>query len=87
MTNPEAASEPEPAGYELASLADFIRKHGRTSFDQTLADTLLDCAHLHGWWSRDCKVSHWEPDYPCDDYERAITLGIAWLKGHIEDST
>ncbi len=89
---PPPSSEPSPAKSEppsvptneLTVLADFIREHAAVPFDRHLATLLRECGEVHDAFAGNCQVQHWHDEFPCDEFERSISLGIAWLKARIQ---
>lgn len=84
---PEATPPADERGSELRWLADFIESHARTSFDHRLAAMLHATDAMHADWAENCAAAHQYTEIPCDDYLNGLSLGIAWLKGQIEDRT
>ena len=78
--------KPEPGRptNEITVLADFIRDHQVTSLDRYLAAIMDEIGTGHDVWASQCSECHLYEDAPCDDYERGLSLGIAWLKARIE---
>ncbi|MBM7518292.1 hypothetical protein [Nocardioides nitrophenolicus] len=74
-----------PPDNELGYLSEFIHKRTESDLDHHIACHLHETAFQHAHWSNDCKETHMFTDYPCDDYERGLHLGIAWLKSRITD--
>ncbi len=74
-----------PPANELTILAEFIAANSNEmTFDRYLAVMLRETGEDHEAWAGACRVPHWHDDVPCDEYERGISLGIAWLKARIE---
>lgn len=69
---------------ELTVLAEFISDHADNPFDRHLSVLLDETGQMHDLWAANCKVAHFHDDIPCDEYERGVSLAIAWLKARIE---
>jgi len=82
---PQSQSENTPPANDLDDLAEFIHRHAVTSFDSHLAVTLSIIAEMHDDWAENCKATHYHTEIPCEEYLNGLSLGIAWLKGRIED--
>lgn len=79
-----ADSPPPSRTNELTVLAEFIGSHAQNPFDRHLSALLAETGNHHDTWSQNCAVPHWESDFPCEEFERGVSLGIAWLKARIE---
>lgn len=73
-----------PPTNELTVLAEFIQCHAAAPFDRHLSAILSETGTTHDSWATNCQVNHFHDDIPCEEYERGISLGIAWLKARIE---
>lgn len=80
----EPPGQPKIVTNELTVLADFIGEHSAEPFDRHLSALLSETGSMHDLWAGNCQVTHFYSDVPCDEYERAVSLGIAWLKARIE---
>lgn len=77
--------EPKPLETELTHLAEFIlERTDAPSLGRHVGAHISITADEHDVWSPNCKVGHYFDDIPCDEYERALSLGIAWMKDYIE---
>lgn len=86
--NAEPDQEPKSTGRrtnELSELATFIRANAVVQFDRHLSVLLDETSQNHDIYAGNCAVQHWHEEVPCDEYERGVSLGIAWLKAHIAD--
>lgn len=89
---PSRPTDPAPAQAEtrnvptneLTVLAEFIRQHAAVAFDRHLATLLRECGEVHDAFAGNCQVQHWHDEFPCEEFERSISLGIAWLKARID---
>ena len=70
---------------ELSELSAFIKAHSVTEFDRHLSALLHETSQAHDIYAQNCEVQHWHEEVPCDEFERGISLGIAWLKARIKD--
>lgn len=70
---------------ELSELSAFILDHGEAAFDRHLATLLHETSQAHDAWAANCRTAHFYEDVPCDEFERGVSLGVAWLKARIND--
>lgn len=72
---------------ELSVLADFIKVHARNDFDLHVATLMSETAGEHDLWSGNCATRHWDDNLPCSEYEKALSLSIAWLKARVSEGS
>lgn len=48
-------------------------------FVACVGEMIVEVRKEHFLWANACKTPHWHDDYPCDEFERAMVLGVAWL--------
>ncbi|WP_028657094.1 hypothetical protein [Nocardioides sp. J54] len=80
------AADPAPLETELTYLVDFILDRTQApSLGRHVAAHIEEVAADHAPWSRDCRWGggHMYDDLPCGEYERALSLGIAWMKDYV----
>ena len=84
MTTPEQIEK--AFGSELEDLADFILARATDSLDVHIGAELAGIAHVHRLWGEECteQADHYDRSFPCEEYERGLRLGIAWLKSKVE---
>lgn len=70
---------------ELTHLAEFMAKRAVSEIDTAIGCQIEIIGHGHELWSRDCSSGHQYDEYPCDQFEIGLFLGIAWLKTRVEE--
>jgi len=70
---------------ELTELAAFILANATAEFDRHLGVLLSEIGQAHDVYAGNCETPHWHEEVPCDEFERGVSLGIAWLKARIKD--
>lgn len=68
---------------ELSMLGLFILENVAVEFDTHLGSLLVDAGEAHDIYAGNCRADHMYTDVPCDEYERGLALGIAWLMARI----
>ena len=69
----------------LAGIAELMSQAADTNFERAVADHLGRVASTHDLWSGNCKVTHFHSDLPCEDYDEALSLGVAWLMSKVRE--
>lgn len=68
---------------ELTMLGQFILENAVVEFDIHLGALIQGAGEMHDLYAGNCRADHMYTDVPCDEYERNIALGIAWLMARI----
>ena len=68
---------------ELTMLGQFILENAVVEFDIHLGALIQQAGEMHDLFAGNCRADHMYTDVPCDEYERNIALGIAWLMARI----
>lgn len=74
---------------ELTELGDYIKVHAGNDFDHVIGTEIKLIGLNHESSEDDCTASHYPAGegWVCDEYERGIHIGIAWLKTRLDAET
>ncbi|MBS2939578.1 hypothetical protein KDN32_17705 [Nocardioides sp. J2M5] len=84
-TTTETPKTPDSVN-ELTELGEFIQNHGTTTFDGVIGTEVKLIGLSHESSEDHCSASHYPAGegWVCDEYERGLHIGIAWLKDQVE---
>lgn len=56
------------------------RMHGSSDrLTQTLAGMISATRENHSSWCENCTADHFDNSFPCEEFERAFAIALAWL--------